>query len=77
MYKMVLLSTVSWSHWIRQKGLVSINIYGFRHIMMGYLNREDKTREDLDEEGWMHSGDLGRVDSEGFLSITGKHISSL
>ena len=43
-----------------------------RHIMMGYLNREDKTSEDMDEEGWLHSGDLGSVDSEGFLFITGK-----
>ncbi len=42
-----------------------------RHVMMGYLNREDKTTDDMDEEGWMHSGDLGSVDSEGFLFITG------
>ena len=39
--------------------------------MMGYLNREDKTKEDMDEEGWMHSGDLGTLDSEGFMFITG------
>ena len=43
-----------------------------RHIMMGYLNRDDKTTEDVDEEGWLHSGDLGIFDSDGFLHITGK-----
>ena len=42
-----------------------------RHCMMGYLNRPDKTTEDMDEEGWMHSGDLGTEDSEGFVFITG------
>ena len=39
---------------------------------MGYLNREDKTTEDVDEEGWFHSGDLGVQDEEGFLQITGE-----
>ena len=43
-----------------------------RNIMMGYLNREDKTMEDVDEEGWFHSGDLGVQDEEGFLKITGE-----
>ncbi len=39
---------------------------------MGFLNVEDKTREALDEDGWLHSGDLGKVDEEGFLYITGR-----
>ena len=41
--------------------------------MMGYLGREDKTREDIDDDGYMHSGDIGALDSEGFLKITGMH----
>jgi len=53
------------------KGEGEVCMWG-RHIMMGYLNREDKTTEDMDEEGWLHSGDLGTVDSEGFLFITGR-----
>ena len=53
------------------KGEGEICMWG-RHTMMGYLNREDKTTEDMDEEGWMHSGDLGSVDSDGFMFITGK-----
>ena len=42
-----------------------------RNTMMGYLNREDKTKEDVDEEGWMHSGDIGCIDADGILGITG------
>lgn len=43
-----------------------------RHIFMGYLNMEDKTKEAIDEEGWLHSGDLGKHDNNGFLYITGR-----
>lgn len=50
-----------------------ICMYG-RHIFMGYLNEPEKTRETLDGERWLHSGDLGKIDSNGFLHITGKFI---
>ncbi|KAF2980936.1 hypothetical protein EK904_006544 [Melospiza melodia maxima] len=43
-----------------------------RHVFMGYLNMEDKTREAIDEDGWLHSGDLGKHDKDGFLFITGR-----
>lgn len=43
-----------------------------RHILMGYLNSEDKTREAIDEDGWLHSGDVGKLDKDGYLSITGR-----
>ncbi|MEQ2298542.1 Long-chain-fatty-acid--CoA ligase acsbg2 [Ameca splendens] len=43
-----------------------------RHVFMGYLNMPDKTAESLDENGWLHSGDLGKHDEEDFLYITGR-----
>ncbi|XP_053156809.1 long-chain-fatty-acid--CoA ligase ACSBG2 isoform X2 [Hemicordylus capensis] len=46
--------------------------FGGRHIFMGYLNMEDKTKEAIDDEGWLHSGDLGKHDADGFLYITGR-----
>lgn len=39
---------------------------------MGYLNMEDRTKETFDEEGWLHSGDLGKLDKDGFLYVTGR-----
>lgn len=43
-----------------------------RHVFMGYLEGEEETKEVIDEEGWLHSGDLGRLDNQGFLYITGR-----
>ncbi|KAK9889339.1 hypothetical protein WA026_004614 [Henosepilachna vigintioctopunctata] len=46
-------------------------IYG-RHVFMGYLDDPEKTRESLDSEGWLHTGDLVRQDERGFVFITGR-----
>ena len=35
----------------------------------GYLNRPDLTAELIDDEGWLHTGDIGRLDDDGFLSV--------
>lgn len=34
---------------------------------MGYLNNEEKTKESLDEEGWLHTGDIARIDKVGLF----------
>ncbi|XP_006896488.1 PREDICTED: long-chain-fatty-acid--CoA ligase ACSBG2 [Elephantulus edwardii] len=53
------------------EGVGEICFWG-RHIFMGYLEKEDATKEAIDKDGWLHSGDLGRMDKQGFLFITGR-----
>ncbi|MBS3916310.1 MAG: long-chain fatty acid--CoA ligase [Sulfuritalea sp.] len=40
------------------------------NIFMGYLNQPEKTAETIDAEGWLHSGDVGSVDADGFFKIS-------
>ena len=40
--------------------------------MLGYYREETKTKEMIDEQGWIYTGDKGEIDSDGFLKITGR-----
>lgn len=38
-------------------------------VMKGYWNRPDETAKDIDAEGWLHTGDIGKMDDEGYFYI--------
>ena len=42
------------------------------NVMQGYYNMPKDTAEAIDEEGWLHSGDLGIMDEDGYVSISGR-----
>jgi long-chain acyl-CoA synthetase len=46
-----------------------ILVYG-PNVMLGYYNRPDRTAEVIDTDGWMHTGDIGRLVDNKFLQIT-------
>ena len=45
------------------------------NVMQGYYNNKKVNRDSIDEKGWMATGDIGKLDSEGYLYITGRKKS--
>jgi fatty-acyl-CoA synthase len=42
------------------------------NVMLGYFDMPDATAEAIDEQGWLHTGDLGTMDANGYIRIVGR-----
>ncbi len=47
------------------------------NVMDGYYKNEEATKEAIDEDGWLHTGDMGVTDKDGFIYIKGRYKSML
>ncbi len=54
---------------IGEKGEICTRGYS---VMLGYWNDEEKTRETIDPARWLHSGDIGIMDEEGYMQVVGR-----
>lgn len=54
-----------------EEGHGEICIQG-RHVFMGYLNDKETTKQAIDDEGWLRTGDIGYITDDGYIMITGR-----
>lgn len=47
------------------------------NVMLGYYKNEEATKQTIDKDGWLHTGDLGVIDAEGNLTIKGRSKNML
>ena len=54
-----------------EKGIGEICVKG-ENVMDGYFKMEDETAETIDSDGWLHTGDIGHIDEDGSVFISGR-----
>jgi long-chain acyl-CoA synthetase len=57
-------------------GTGEIQVKG-ENVMTGYYKNEKDTKEAIDADGWLHTGDVGMIDEDGYIFIKGRHKSML
>ena len=57
---------------IQPRGVAGEVCFRGYHVMRGYYGQADETARAIDEAGWLHSGDVGVMDGDGYLAITGR-----
>ena len=57
-----------------EEGLGEFMVKG-PNVMLGYYGNEEATKETITEDGWLHTGDLCRIDEEGYIYMSGRKKS--
>jgi long-chain acyl-CoA synthetase len=47
------------------------------NVMTGYYKNEEATKASIDDDGWLHTGDIGMMDGDGFIYLKGRHKDML